>query len=222
VLAKEKGIVVKNTPTVVILPVVELTIAMMFDLLRKLTYFTTQLRSGTWVKKPGYLLSGRKVGIIGLGQIGKEVTKLLLRLNARVYGYDINPDESWAKSHGVAIVSKEQLLGECDIVSLHVSSVDVKDFIIGKKEINGMKNNVLFINTSRGKYVDEKSLYAALSSGHIGGAALDVFSQEPYFGDLCTLENVILTPHIATLTKESRTQMEIEAVQNALDFIKTI
>jgi len=219
--ARDKGIVIRNTPDVVILPVVELTIAMVFDLLRRLTYHTQLLRSKQWRKTAGNLLPGKKVGILGLGRIGKRVAEVLTRLGADVYGADLFPDQQWADKNGIRIVSRELLLRECDIVSIHVSVLEDNRFILAKREIESMREGAFIVNTSRGEVIDEEALYHALKSGRLGGAALDVFQHEPYDGPLCELENVILTPHVATLTAESRVQMEVEAVKNLVDFFKS-
>jgi len=219
--AREKGIVIRNTPDVVVLPVVELTVAMIFDLLRKLSYHTHLLRLKQWKKKAGNLLFGKKVGILGLGKIGRGVAEVLTKLGADVYGADLFPDYQWANKNAIKIVSNELLLKECDIISIHVSILQNNKFVLGKKEIKSMKQGAFIINVSRGEVVDEGALYEALKSNRLGGAALDVFQKEPYDGPLCDLENVILTPHIATLTKESRVQMEVEAVRNLLDFFQS-
>lgn len=219
--AKEKGIVIRNTPDVVILPVVELTIGMIFDLIRKLSYHTQLLRSKQWKKKAGALLSGKKVGVLGLGKIGKRVAEVLTKLDADVYGADLFPDQQWATKNGIKIVSNELLLQECDIISIHVSILENNKFVLGKKEIESMKQGAFVINVSRGEVIDEQALYNALKSNRLGGAALDVFREEPYNGPLCELDNVVLTPHIATLTKESRFQMEVEAVKNLLDSLES-
>lgn len=219
--AREKGIVIKNTPDVVILPVAELTVAMIFDLLRRLSYHTSKLKLRQWQKKEGGLLSGRKVGVIGLGRIGRKVSEMLMSLDAVVYGTDICPDIAWAKKNKIQIVSKEYMLKECDVITIHIASQKTEGFVLGKNEINNLKKGALLVNTSRGKFLDEIALCEALKSNHLGGAALDVFSEEPYNGPLCDLDNVVLTPHVATLTIESRIQMEMEAVKNAIDFLKT-
>jgi D-3-phosphoglycerate dehydrogenase len=217
--AKEKGIIIKNTPDVVVQPVAELTIAMIFDLLRKLTEQTVLMKEHRWSKISGNMLSGRKIGILGLGRIGKKVAEMLVTLGGRVWGTDIVPDVGWAKKKKVQIVSFEELLRECDIISVHISPSESDKFILGKEQIQKMKQGTLVINTSRGSLIDEEALYEGLKSGQLGGAALDVFSKEPYDGILCRLNNVILTPHIATLTRESRTEMEIEAVKNLLEYL---
>lgn len=216
-MAKEKDITVLNTPDVVIQPVAEMTVAMIFDLLRLLTVHTCLLKSGRWEKHAGYLLSGKKVGIIGLGRIGRRVAEMLKALNTEVTGSDIYPDHAWADSHAVTITSIQDVLKVSDILCLHVSISKENPFKLGKDEISLMKPGSIVINTSRGEVIDEMALYEALRSGYLRGAGLDVFSSEPYQGPLCKLDNVVLTPHISTLTEESRTEMEKQAVENLLN-----
>jgi len=218
--AKKLEITVLNTPDVVVQPVVELTVAMIFDLLRKLSYHTGLMRIKKWEKGVGSLLAGKKVGVIGLGRIGKKVCEFMLRLDTEVYGTDISADMQWAREKGVKIASLKELLQICDIVSVHVSIEKDSFFQLGKKELTAMKEGSLLINTSRGQVIEEDALYEALKSGHLAGAGLDVFSQEPYKGRLCELDNVVLTPHVATLTRESRVQMELEAAANVINFFK--
>lgn len=217
--AKEKGIAIFNTPDVVIQPVAELTVAMIFDLLKRLSLQSALLKSGRWERKLGNLLMGKKIGILGLGRIGKRVAEIIVRLGAEVYGTDIAPDNVWAKRTGIQILSCEKLLRVSDVLSIHLSLNEDNPFQLGKNEIASMKDGAMVINVSRGVFIDEEALYKALKQGRLAGAALDVFVEEPYSGKLCELENVVLTPHIATLTKESRLQMEIEATKNLLNFL---
>lgn len=217
-VAREKRITILNTPDIVVQPVAEMTIAMIFDLLRLLTPHTNLLKTGVWKKRVGHLLSGRKVGIMGLGRIGKKVAQMLVSLRADVYSSDLMPDLEWAKENNVKILSTSELLGIVDILSLHVSVLKDNTFFLGKSEISQLKKGAIIINTSRGQIIDEDALYEALRSGHLGGAGLDVFQNEPYTGRLCELENVVLTPHISTLTEESRAEMEKQAVLNILIF----
>lgn len=218
--AKKRGIEIKNTPDVVIQPVVELIVAMIFDLMRKLSYHTNLLRAKRWEKKAGHLLKGQKVGILGLGRIGKKVAEVMTRLETEVCGTDLFADKQWAERWNVKIVPLNELLQISDILSINLSPVEGNSIRLGESEFKAMKKGAILINVSRGEFVDESALYDSLKSGHLDGAALDVFSEEPYRGRLCELNNVVLTPHVATLTEESRIQMELEAVQNMIDFLK--
>lgn len=218
--ASEKKILIKNTPDVVIQPVVELTVAMIFDLMRKLSYHTGLLRAKRWHKEAGNLLFGKKVGVLGLGRIGKKVAGIMLKLGTEVYGTDLSADKAWADQAGVKIVPLDELLRLSDILTIHLSSIKERPFQLGEKEIAAMKAGAFLINVSRGQMVDETALFDALKSGRLAGAALDVFPAEPYMGKLCELDNIVLTPHVATLTKESRVQMEAEAVRNVIDVLE--
>lgn len=215
------NIAILNTPDVVIQPMAELVLAMILDLLRKLSLHTALLKTRQWVKKDGYLLKGKTVGIIGLGRIGKKVAELLLKLEATVYGADIMPDHNWANTQGVRIIPLEQLLQISDIISLHISNDKDNSFLLSENELKRMKKGALLINSARGQFIEETALYNALKENHLGGAALDVFPFEPYHGSLCELDNIVLTPHVGTLTVESRLQMEVEATNNLVHYLKT-
>lgn len=220
--AKEKNVIVCNTPDVVVQPVAELTLAMMFDLVKHLTRHTKLLQAGQWEKIPGNLLANMDIGILGLGRIGKRVAECLSLLGVNVYAYDIEPDHTWLKEHNVKLVSLEELLKVSDILSIHIATRKDNPFQLGANEFKRMKEGAFLVNVSRGDLVDEAELFKNLNNGRLSGAALDVYQQEPYDGPLCKLDNVVLTPHLATLTQESRIQMEAEAVRNALKVLKQL
>jgi D-3-phosphoglycerate dehydrogenase / 2-oxoglutarate reductase len=217
--AARLGIVVRNTPDVVVQPVAEMTVAMIFDLMRRLTAHTALIRSGSWKKIPGNLVSGKTAGIVGLGRIGRRVAQLLSALGCRICACDdrLSPRDC----PGIELLPLDTLLAQSDIVTIHVSLPPGGSFVLGKREIGLMKQGAVLVNTSRGQFVDEAALHEALRSNKLSGAGLDVFPGEPYTGMLCGLDNVVLTPHAATLTVESRAQMEIEAVKNLLSFFGT-
>ena len=146
--------------------------------------------------------------------------ELFRGLGNPVIGFDIYPDEAWAKKTGVKYFNLEETLSNADIVTLHVPGNNDKTPMIGEKEINQMKNGAFLINVSRGGVVDEDVLYEALTNGKLTGAAVDVFSDEPYDGKLCDLENIILTPHLGSYAKEGKLQMEIDAVNNLISELK--
>jgi len=178
------------------------------------------MKARIWDREIGYLLNGKKVGVLGLGRIGRRVAELLIPFGAVVYGADLFPEEAWAKRHGVRILTTNELIEMCDILTIHISLIEGKEFLLNRDAILSMKRGSFLVNLSRGKIIDEDALYDALKSKHLAGAALDVFTKEPYDGPLCKLKNVILTPHIAAFTQESRTQMEVETVENLLDSLR--
>ena len=217
---KAKGISVLNTPDAVIQPVAELTLAMILDLMRHVSVHRELMRHHQWEKRMGFQLAGKTIGIIGLGRIGQRVAELLVRLDCKVIATDIRPDHRWADAHRVPIVPLEELLSTSDVVTLHVTAVAGQAFQLKQKHFAMMKRGGFLVNTARGSLLDEQDLHMALMEGYLGGAALDVFDQEPYKGPLCDLPNVILTPHVATLTQESRLDMEISAVTGLIDHFK--
>lgn len=218
--AQQLGIVIKITPDAPVTAVAEMTIAFVLDLLRKISFHNALMKKKVWDREIGYLLSGKNVGVLGLGRIGRRVAELIIPFGASVYGADLFPDEGWARRRGVKILTTKELLRVSDILTIHVSVLEGKELLLDKDAILSMKRGSYLVNLSRGRVIDEGALYGALKSGHLAGAALDVFSTEPYDGPLCELENVILTPHIATFTRESRTRMEVETVENLLEVLK--
>lgn len=218
--AKAHGIAVFNTPHHPIEAVAELTIAMMLALVRRLPEQSLLIRERQWKRLKTHLLGKKKVGIIGLGKIGKRVTEILKVFGARVSGFDPYADKKWAKANGVTLLPLDGLLDTSDIVTIHASQFHGAPLRLGQKEIHRMKKGSLLINCARGDMVDEKALFDALKHGRLGGAGLDVFEDEPYKGELSQLNNVVLTPHCATLTVETRVAMELEAAATAVRFLR--
>ena len=217
--ARERGVAIRNTPDVVTDAVAELTLGMVLDLLKNLSIHTAEMKRGEWIKHTGRMLRGKRVGVIGLGRIGKRVAENFVALGASVHGADPAADPEWAKRTGVAVEPVSEVVRSADVLCLHLSG-SVGEFRLGAPEISGMKTGAILVNVSRGRFVDEHALYEALAAGKLAGAALDVYSEEPYAGRLCELGNVVLTPHIATLTAETRVAMELEAVENILDSLE--
>ena len=207
--AKKRKIKVYNTPSVLIDSVAELTVGLILCCLRKIVSVDRNIRRDVWKKEMGLLFKGKTLGIIGFGRIGRKVAKLARTFGARIIFYDVK----LFKTRTFEQVSLNKLLKESDIISIHSST---KEQLISEKEISKMKKGIIFVNTSRGGVVNEKSLYQALKTGKIAVAALDVFDNEPYSGKLLKLENIVLTPHVGSYAKEARIAMEIEAVTNLL------
>ena len=213
-------ITVTNTPDAPTEAVVELTIGLIFNLLRKISFLDRELRKGNWTKESGSLVRGKRVGIIGLGRIGKRVAETLLGLGAKVVGTDIQPDYEWLPKNQVPLVILEELLKQSEILCLHVSYTLSNEYLVGRKELETMPKGAYLINTSRGEVIDHDALYSMLTNGHLSGAALDVFDHEPYTGPLTQLDNVILTPHIGSYAREARVEMEIQAAENLIEELR--
>ena len=207
------GIKVFNTPDAPMLAVAELTVGLILNLLRGVNPMDNIIRSGGWKKLMGNLLYGKKVGIIGFGRIGQKVGEFL-----SIFGVELAYCDIENKSPLISCSRKsfEKILNWADIITLHLSASGKKCPIIGSNELKLMKKGSWLVNVSRGGVVDEKALYYTLKKGHLSGAALDVFEEEPYTGPLSGLHNVLLTPHIGSYAREARIKMEIEAARNLL------
>lgn len=214
--AEELGIQVLITPNAPIASVAELSIALMLSLLRKIPQCDKTVKNGGWKGAGGNLLKGKTVGIIGCGRIGTYVAQILKCFGCSLIGYDIEKKEHEA----IQMVGFETLLTQSDIISLHLPYSKANHHMIGPKELAMMKQSALLLNTARGGLVDEDALYTALDSGGIAGAALDCYEEEPYSGKLCTLENILLTPHIGSSAAEGRLRMEQEALENLLGALR--
>ncbi len=217
--AKQKGIIVVNTPDGPTRSVAELTLGMTLSLLRKIPQADADIKNKRWIKQTGNLLFEKQIGIIGLGRIGRMVAELFRGIGNSVMGYDLYPDEKWAKEKGVNLKSFDEVIAKSDILTLHIPAKNDNSPVIGFNEIEKMKSNSFLINLARGGIVDETALYDALLSKKLAGAAIDVFSIEPYEGPLCELKNVVLTPHIGSYAKEGKLQMEIDATNNLINVL---
>ena len=210
------GISVLFTPQGPTQAVAELTLGLILSLVRHIEISSTQLKRGRWQKQMGLLLQELRIGIIGLGRIGRRVAGLLKTLDADILACDIEPDYGWAEKNKVPFVTLEELMRSSDVVCLHVPYSKEVHHLIGENELKMMKAGSYLVNPSRGGLVDENALYRALASGQLRGAALDTFEREPYEGPLRELDNAILTPHIGSYARAGRIQMEMEAAQNMI------
>ena len=218
--AEARGIAVLNTPDEPTIAVAEHTLAMMLALLKQLPKVDSLTRERKWQRVTGSLLHGKVVGIIGLGRIGRRVAELVQAFGASVIAVEPYPEPDWVEARAVEVVALPALLARADILTIHAATKPGPAFHLGPDEIDRMKPGAWLLNMARGDMVDEPALCEALKSGRLSGAALDVFANEPYHGPLCDSEKVILTPHQATLTRETRGAMETRAVENLLRCLK--
>lgn len=219
--AETKGIIVVNTPNGPTRAVAELTLSMTMAMLRKIPQAHASLKQGIWKKQIGNLLLDKKIGIVGLGRIGRMTAELFRALGNPVIGYDLYPNHEWASKNNVEIASLNKVLESADIISLHVPGNKDKSPVITGAEIAKIKTGAFLVNLSRGGVVEENALFEALSSNQLAGAAIDVFSKEPYSGPLLTLDNVIVTPHLGSYASEGKLKMEIDAVNNLVKALNT-
>ena len=221
--ATRRGIVVMNTPGANAVAVAELTIGLMIALARKIPAANATMHAGKWEKKnlQGTELRAKTLGILGLGRIGLEVAKRARGFGMEIIGTDPFVSASVARENGIALVPVEELLAKSDYLTLHVGLTPQTQGIINAKTIATMKKGVRIVNCARGELVCDADLAAALKSGQVAGAALDVFSVEPpkdspYFG----LDNAILSPHVAGSTAEAQEAVGIQIAHQVCEYLK--
>jgi len=221
--ATRRGIVVMNTPGANAVSVAELTICQMLALARKVPAANASMHAGKWEKKSlqGSELRAKTLGILGLGRIGLEVAKRARGFGMELIGSDPFVSAAVARENGIALVPLEELFARADYLTLHVGLTPQTTGIINAKTLATMKKGVRIVNCARGELVCDADLAAALKSGQVAGAALDVFSVEPpkespYF----ELDNVILSPHIAGSTAEAQEAVGIQIAQQVRAYLK--
>ncbi|MDE1763153.1 MAG: D-2-hydroxyacid dehydrogenase [Thaumarchaeota archaeon] len=206
--ANTKGIRVINAVEGAMNAVAELVLGLMLSLAREIPRADREIRNGKWLKKElmGSELSGKYLGIVGLGNIGKKLARHAKSLNMNIIGYDVFPiPDEFSREVGLIKADLDTLLSSADYVSFHVPFTPETSHLVNAQRLSKMKKTAYIINTSRGEVIDEEALYGALKEGKIAGAALDVFEKEPATGNkLATLPNVICTPHIGAQTREAQ------------------
>lgn len=217
-LCRKYNIKVVYTPDAPTMAVAELCVGLILDLSRKISFTGANLKQGVWNRHMGMLLYGKTIGIIGMGRIGKSLIKLLSSFNVSFKVCEPNPDFAFLKMYNVELTDKIKLLKESDVVSLNLPlKRDTINFLT-LDDLKNMKKSSILINTARGGIVNENDLYIALKENLIAGAAVDVFEEEPYKGKLRELDNIVLTCHMGASTIESRTDMETQAVEEAIRY----
>ena len=221
--ATRRGVVVMNTPGANAVAVAELTIGLMLALARKLPAANSTMHAGKWEKKnlQGAELRGKTLGILGLGRIGLEVAKRAKGFGLEIIGSDPFVSAAVARENGIKLVTLEELIAGSDYITLHVGLTAQTAGVINAKSLAVMKKGVRIINCARGELVDDAALAAALRSGQVGGAALDVFVVEPpKDSPYAALDNVILTPHIAGSTAEAQEAVGIQIARQVREYLK--
>jgi D-3-phosphoglycerate dehydrogenase len=219
--AKSKGIAVMNTPMASSASVAELAIGYMFALARNTYKATTTMKAEKWDKKSfeGDEIGGKTLGLIGVGNIGKETAKRANALGMTVVAYDPFVTEA----EGIKMVTLDELLAQADYMSLHLPKTKDSADMIGREQFARMKKGVRIVNCARGGIINEDALYEALTNGTVAGAALDVFASEPPTDwKLLKLDNVIGSPHIGAATKEAQARVGAEVAQKLIDFARNM
>lgn len=220
--ATRHGVAVVNTPTGNTIAAAEHALAMLLALARRIPLADAALKSGRWAKREatGRQLYRKTLGLVGLGKIGREVAQRARAFEMTVIAHDpFVPDERIAEL-GVEPVGLDELLARADVLSLHATLTDESRQMIGAAQLAAMKPGALLVNCARGGLVDEAALIDALRSGHLGGAALDVFEDEPQpNAELVGLPNVVATPHVAASTEEAQVHVAVEAAEQVLEVL---
>jgi D-3-phosphoglycerate dehydrogenase len=217
--AKDRGVIVVNAPDATTTAVAEHTIALILSLARGVPRGNASLKSGKWLKKElvGVELAGKTLGVIGVGRIGAAVTNRAEALEMIVLGYNPLVTTERIRKTGAEPVSLEELYARSDFISLHVPLNEETCGLIDERALAKMKRGVRLINTARGEVIDEPALLAALESGQVAGAALDVFTDEPPgLSPLVAQPNVIATPHIGGQTEEAQTRAATDIASEVL------
>jgi len=227
--ANELGITVTNVPAYSTDAVAQFTFALILELVNQVGVHHAAVQSGEWVnsvdfsftKTPLVELNGKTIGIIGFGRIGQATAKIAQAFGLKVMVFS-NKKYPELESDSFKNVSFEELIEQSDIISLHCPLTEKTEGMINKKSMDQMKDGVILINTSRGPLIVEEDLKNALNSGKVGGAGVDVVSEEPIKKDnpLLQARNIIITPHIAWAPKEARTRLMHIAVSNLEEFLK--
>ncbi len=227
--ATKRGITITNTPGALTDAVADLTVALIMSLTRRVNEADKYLREGKFKgwEPLGFLgvdLRGKTLGILGAGRIGYRVAEIMHKgFDMNVVYYDVKKNDMFEKDLNARFLdTPEELLKNSDIVSVHVPLIDSTIHLMNTERIAMMKPTAYLINTSRGGVVDENALVSALKNNVIAGAGLDVFEKEPALAEgLAELSNVVITPHIASATFKTRSEMATLAAQNIIDFLET-
>ena len=217
--AKKRNIKVSYTPDAPTLAVAELTFGLMLSLLRSVHVSNLQIHQGKWHRSLGRRMEEVIVGIIGLGRIGTSLLKILNDFGiSNILVNDITPNSELERKFKLNWTSKENIYIEADIISLHIPLTNLTKNLIRKEHLLSMKPDASIINTSRGGIINEQDLYNVMQSGHLSGAAIDVFEKEPYDGPLKRIEHCLLTAHMGAMSLDCRLRMEIEATEEVVRF----
>lgn len=223
--AAKRGILIANTPGVLSNAVAEHTFALLLTAAKRITEADRFTRAGKYqgwapMLLLGTELSSKTLGIIGLGRIGASVATMATALGMKVLYQDVRRDDAFEKTVGASFATFNEVLAQSDFVSIHVPLLPTTRHLIDAAALAKMKPTAYLINTSRGPIVDEAALVAALKTKRIAGAALDVYEHEPKLAPgLAKLPNVVLTPHTASATIETRSEMAKLAAQAILDVL---
>jgi D-3-phosphoglycerate dehydrogenase len=216
------GIVVCNLPGQTAPIVAEHALGLMLAVAKRAWFQTNELKSGRWTARDNVYLRGKTLGLVGAGSVAAELALLGKALGMEVLAWTFHPTPERTVRLGVTFVSLEELLSRSDVVRLHVKLTGESRGLIGAEQVRRMKRGALLINTARGPVVDSRALADALNAGHLGGAGIDVFDEEPIPAGhpLLACQQVVLTPHNADQTPEGMELLNAGVVDNVIAFLK--
>jgi len=221
-VAREKGIVVTNTPGANSVSVAELALGLMLALARQIPEAVEAVHQGKFPRYSGISIEGKTIGILGLGAIGKQLARRLSGFDCKIVAYDPFADAAFAKDNHIELASMDEVIGQADFVSLHLPLLPETRGIVNEAFLNKMKRGSFLINTSRGEAINEDALLKALQSGHLKGAGLDAFAVEPPDpkNPLLALPQVVATPHLGAQTDGATSNMGWLAMRDCLAVLK--
>lgn len=221
VAARARGISVSYTPEAPAPAVAELTIGLMLSLLRNIHVANLEMHAGSWQRHMGRRIPEVTIGIIGTGRIGSRVLRRLAVFGTpRILVNDLEPNPNLVPELKLEWVGKDTIYREADVISLHLPMTLQTRNMVRREQLLQMKSDALLINTARGGIIDETDLFDVMQSGHLGGAAIDVFSEEPYAGPLAQIDRCLLTSHMGSMSIDCRSRMEIEATEEAVRYLR--
>lgn len=220
--AREKGIVVTNTPGANSSSVAELALGLILALARQIPEAVEAVHQGQWPRYSGVSLEGKTIGILGLGAIGKQLARRLAGFDCRLIAYDPIADAAFAGTHQIELSSMDAVVEQADFLSLHLPLLPETRNLVNDDFLARMKKGSFLVNTSRGEVVDEGALLRALQSGHLKGAGLDAFTVEPPdpHNPLLNLSQVIATPHLGAQTDGATSNMGWFAMRDCLAVLR--
>jgi D-3-phosphoglycerate dehydrogenase / 2-oxoglutarate reductase len=220
IAAKKRGVKVSYTPDAPAPAVAELTLSMILALLRSVQISNAQMHQGKWQRIFGRRLTEVTLGIIGVGRIGTHLLRCVGGFDTlQVLANDIMPNDELSREFKLKWVTKEQIYKEADIITLHLPLTRLTKNMIRREQLLSMKPDAMIINTARGGIINENDLHDVMLAGHLSGAAIDVFENEPYTGKLAEIERCLLTAHMGSMSVDCRARMEIEATEEAIRFL---
>jgi D-3-phosphoglycerate dehydrogenase len=219
--ARDRGVAVSYTPDAPAPAVAELTIGLMLSLLRHTQVANLAMHRGEWQRQMGRRIPEVTIGIIGTGRIGSRVLRRLVPFGSpRILANDLEPQSNLVPELKVEWVDKETIYREADVISLHLPMTKHTRNMIRREHLMMMKPDALLINTARGGIINEADLFEVMLNDHLGGAAIDVFQEEPYEGQLKDIDRCLLTCHMGSMSVDCRSRMEIEATQEVVRFLR--